>query len=381
MTATHGTAVWHRDEVADGLAEALEGLMASVEENDGFPRWNRPTWRRLAADGWFELLVGFEEPDRVKSARMLRGRLGAISEFERFRVPGPVASTVGFVLPLLSASSADDTSVRLLEEMTGDGRLVVHASAWRDSFGSADRGSRRPELRDRSGGSTLSGSVHGVPCAQLADVLLVPVTRADGRVAVLALEPGRAGVDVESCGSLDSRLEYGRVTFENVEIAERDFVGGCDADLGALVARLDAWYLVALSALASGGGDALIARTRDYVVDRRQFGVPVGTFQAVKHMIAEMYRLNENGRAFTVSAAEALLSGEAAWMDDVVGSRLYTGRGYVEIGELAMQCHGGFGYTWEQQIHFWYRSALDGLARPHAESQLVEALADRIGLT
>lgn len=175
-----------------------------------------------------------------------------------------------------------------------------------------------------------------IPDALGADVIVV--VDADGQGSIVE------GGAVEAVDAIDSSRRYGRVSEPGSE------------SLGDLSAAVDQ-ALVVVSAELVGVMQRSLDMGVEYVKDRKQFGVPVGTFQAVQHKAAQMLLDTEGGRSVTYFAAwtadaqpERLASAAAmakAWTSD--RARDATGSN--------IQLHGGIGFTWEADAHWWYKRA------------------------
>ena len=148
------------------------------------------------------------------------------------------------------------------------------------------------------------------------------------------------------------------MTFDSVEIAPEDLAGGPDADHRAAFAAALRRYMLWLDGEALGGAEQMLARTVEYVSQRRQFGVPVGSFQAVKHSLADAYAELELARGHAYDAAEEEERGGREVGVALAASRLICSRMYLTVVERSIQGHGGIGFTWEHEIHLWYRAAL-----------------------
>jgi alkylation response protein AidB-like acyl-CoA dehydrogenase len=191
------------------------------------------------------------------------------------------------------------------------------------------------------------------PCG--ARLLLAPATIAGERgLAVVPID--RRGVGASDEPALDLRYRVGRVDLAGVAIAPEDFITGGDLD-GAIAAAGPRLSLF-LDAEAVGASAELLERTVRYVSEREQFGRAIGSFQAVRHKVADMALLVENARALTARAAEAVETNPADALPEVWASRIYAGQAGKRVSELAIQCHGGMGFTWEQGLHVFYRAGL-----------------------
>ncbi|HEX8122798.1 MAG TPA: acyl-CoA dehydrogenase family protein [Solirubrobacteraceae bacterium] len=186
-------------------------------------------------------------------------------------------------------------------------------------------------------GALRDGTAELVPDADGADVVVL----ADLAAASATLVGGDA---VEPVAAIDPTRRYGRVA------------AGGDALPGDVAAGVDR-ALVAVSAELVGVAQRALEMSVEYVKERKQFGVPVGTFQAVQHKAAQMLLDAEGGRSATYFAAWAAdaapeqLPGAAsiakAWTSDAGRSATAT----------AIQLHGGIGFTWEADVHWLFKRA------------------------
>jgi alkylation response protein AidB-like acyl-CoA dehydrogenase len=199
-----------------------------------------------------------------------------------------------------------------------------------------------------------------------ADAQVVVLIEADGSARVMSAEE----VEVIPLASIDPTRSAARVIPGS---AGEDLAKGC-AGLGRA--------LVAVSSELVGVCDRALAMTVEYVKERKQFGVPVGSYQAVSHRCAQMLLETEKARSLTAFAAwtadaDPERLSEAAAMAKAAASD--AGR---EVTASAIQAHGGIGFTWEADIHWLYKRAqldavlLGGAGRHRA--QLAGILARRI---
>ncbi|MGH2911977.1 MAG: acyl-CoA dehydrogenase family protein [Solirubrobacteraceae bacterium] len=184
--------------------------------------------------------------------------------------------------------------------------------------------------------------VVGAPTADLLVLL------EDGLACARVCEPPREGVFVEPVESIDLTRPAGRVSVP--EGAGEELTG----DVGGAVDRA----LVAVSSELVGVCGRALAMTVAYVKERKQFGVPVGSYQAVSHRCAQMLLDTEKARSTTAFAAWAADAdpqrlGEAAAMAKAAASEAG-----VEVTTSAIQAHGGIGFTWEADVHWLYKRAL-----------------------
>jgi alkylation response protein AidB-like acyl-CoA dehydrogenase len=211
----------------------------------------------------------------------------------------------------------------------------------------------------------LSGRATAVQAAAAADWLLVVADSAEGRCLVLL---DRAQAAIEARRTLDETRRWYDVILADVRVPVADVVTADPAQVQWLADA--AAVLTAADSL--GVGERLLDMTVGYVKVREQFGRPLGSFQSVKHKLADMLTTLKGARAATYYAAMALDAGAA---DAAVASsvaKAFTGEGIAALAGEALQAHGGIGFTWEHDLHLYLRRAkvnemLDGAAAEHYE--------------
>jgi alkylation response protein AidB-like acyl-CoA dehydrogenase len=199
----------------------------------------------------------------------------------------------------------------------------------------------------------------GVPGARLLVLL------DDGAARVLTAEE----VEVERTDSIDPTRPTGRVSAPAGagEPLEGDVAGGIDRALVAIASEL------------VGVCDRALAMTVAYVKERKQFGVPVGSYQAVSHRCAQMLLDTEQARSLTAFAAWAADSDPARLGEAAAMAKAAASQAGVEVTTSAIQAHGGIGFTWEADVHWLYKralldAALLGGAKPQ-RARLAQVLA------
>jgi alkylation response protein AidB-like acyl-CoA dehydrogenase len=235
-----------------------------------------------------------------------------------------------------------------------------------------------PEQRDRWLPGLASGEIKGALGTALDGSAELVIGAADADVIVLVEEDGGRVLspeqaDVTAVASIDPTRSAARVS--GAEDAGQPLAG----DVSAGIDRA----LVAVSAELVGVCDRALEMTVAYVKERKQFGVPVGSFQAVSHRCAQMLLETEKARSTAANAAWAADAdpgqlAEAAAMAKAAASD--AGRG---VTASAIQAHGGIGFTWEADVHWLYKrahmdAALLGGAKHH-RARLAAILADRAG--
>jgi alkylation response protein AidB-like acyl-CoA dehydrogenase len=195
----------------------------------------------------------------------------------------------------------------------------------------------------------LTGTVKAALDAHHADVLLVIV--ADGGTPTLyQVKASAAGLTSRPLQTMDRTRRFAELRFEAVPATR---IGALD---DAEVERIYDTALVALANEMVGGAQALLDSTVEYTRTRVQFGRPIGSFQAIKHRLADLLVDVELARVAAYQAAAALAAEEDASANASL-AKFVASDAYMTAAREAIQLHGGIGFTWEQDTHLWYRRA------------------------
>ncbi|WP_204009891.1 acyl-CoA dehydrogenase family protein [Sphaerimonospora thailandensis] len=239
----------------------------------------------------------------------------------------------------------------------------VGALAWAENGASAPHGPWDPAAigaRAEAGGPTgvtLTGVKEHVLDGARADLFIVPARTEDGDLAVYAVEPSAAGVRVEPLTTLDRTRPQARVIFEAAPARL------LSADGDRVLDRLLAVAATALSAEQLGGAQRCLEITLDYVRTREQFGRPIGSFQAIKHRLADLYVLVESARSLSYDAARALAEDAPDAGVRATTAQAYCAEAFSTVAAETIQLHGGIGFTWEHDAHLYFK-------RAHSAAQL-----------
>ncbi|GAA1862760.1 hypothetical protein GCM10009836_48860 [Pseudonocardia ailaonensis] len=196
-------------------------------------------------------------------------------------------------------------------------------------------------------GRELTGTVEAVRFAAQAGVLVVVAGE-----TVCLVDPAASGVRTEPVDSADPGTVFARVSFDGA--TPHTLVPGAD-----LVGRIRAWARLLLACELSGLARGALERTVGYVGQREQFGRPIGGFQAVKHLAADMAARSAGLQNLCAAALDD--AGEASGSDlELVSStaKAHAAEAAARVCEDAIQLHGGMGFTTEADVSWYYRRAL-----------------------
>jgi acyl-CoA dehydrogenase len=280
------------------------------------------------------------------------GELGVVlEELGRAVHPGPFTSSALQAVTAVLQVGGDDEHAALLPGLA-DGS-VVGTLALLERSGDWDW--RRVATQAKRDGDRwrLDGTKLFVPDGAAADLLLV-TAEADGELALFAVEAGDAGVAVTPLRTIDQTRRQAEVVLTGAA-GRRLGAGDATAALGRTLDRI----VAGLVAETVGAAHTALVLATEYAKVREQFDRPIGAFQAVQHLLAEMLRRVELARAGAGAALRAADAGDdAACHRAAVAAKAFASEGLVRATADAIQVFGGIGFTWEHDVHLYYRRAL-----------------------
>jgi alkylation response protein AidB-like acyl-CoA dehydrogenase len=205
----------------------------------------------------------------------------------------------------------------------------------------------------RRGAYELSGGKTFVQDVDESCWLLVTATTDDG-VSQFLVPPGTPAVTVVALDSLDISRRFSEVRFEGAQLPASALVGiaGKASDL---VARQSAIAAVLTAAESVGAMDHDFEMTLRYAKDRIAFGRPIGSFQAIKHLLADMSLALEMSKAIVLAAAKSLGADDGYGLEAASMAKAFVGDAGVDLAQNCFQIFGGIGFTWEHDQHLYLR--------------------------
>jgi alkylation response protein AidB-like acyl-CoA dehydrogenase len=317
------------------------------------PGFDPKAWTRLGSElGVLGLSVP-EEQGGVGGT--LVDQAVAVEELGATLYPGPVFGTVALAVPALVAASDDPVRSELLGPLVEGTRTAAVAVA--DRAGAFDPAAVTVQATRSGDDWTLSGTVERVVDAAAADDLLVAATGPDG-VALFAVDATANGVERTPLTTLDQTRRQATLRF--TDAPARLLAGPDEAERVIGHALVVGSVLLAVEQV--GAAQHLLDLTVEYAKGRLQFGRPIGSFQAVKHRLADMLVDIEHARSAAYHAVWALGDGS----DDPVLvasiAQATCSEAFARIAADTIQLHGGIGFTWEYQAQLYYKRAITDAA-------------------
>ena len=342
-----------------------ERIRELAESEHGF---EQSDWQEMAELGW----TGLALPEEWGGQGLGIVELAVLFEEMGYALaPSPLLSNTIAGL-LLAHFGSDEHRERWLRPLAAGEKRGAPA-LW-DAGTAARPGDFTMEAREDGDGVVLDGEKVLVLDAARADFLFVAT--ADGRRHLV--ERDAEGVTVVAEPSIDLTRRLHTVRFEGVRVAPEDSLPG-DAD--------DAWPVfdrlcVALAAESTGIAQRTLEMAVEYAKDRQQFGRPIGSYQAVSHRCAQMLLETENSRSAVYGAAWAADAEPESLPLAASMAKAYASDAGWRVPDASIQVHGGIGFTWEHDLHFFLKrgkvnAALFGDARWHRE-RVADAVLSRV---
>jgi alkylation response protein AidB-like acyl-CoA dehydrogenase len=230
---------------------------------------------------------------------------------------------------------------------------------------------------DASGGG-LNGVKKPVADGAIADFAVVAArTGSGGRdsdISLFLADLKGGEVEVKELTNLDPTRGQAELTFKNCKAEPLGAAGEGWSILSQLLDR--AAVLIAFEQV--GGADRALEMGRDYALDRIAFGRPIGSFQAVKHMLADMYVSATLARSNCYYGAWALSTNASELSEAAAAARISATQSFQHCAKNNIQVHGGMGFTWEFDCHMYYRRANALALSLGSLSYWEDALIDRM---
>lgn len=336
-----------------GKEYGIEKRNAIAASEDGI---SREMWGRFAEFGW----LGIGTPEEfgglggsaVETAMVMEG-------IGRHLVVEPYLPTVILGAGLLRRGGP---KMAALLPPLAEGRLTL-ALAHEEPKARFDLAHVKTKAAREGGTFKLSGHKAVSLNAQHADQIVVSARTGGGHddangITLFLVPKSAPGLTLVPYRTVDN-LRAAEVKLNGVIVEAGSMVGPLDGGISLLAQTVDE-ALVALSAEAVGAMQMLLEMTREYLKTRKQFGVPIGSFQVLQHRLVDMFMAVELARSTTNFAARALADGDASYRARAAAAaKVQVGRAARLVGQEAVQMHGGMGMTKELAVgHYFKRLAM-----------------------
>ena len=358
----------------DMLRDAVRGLCSGATESvrgleDDPKGFDDGFWDQLATMGLTGLMLGEEHGG---SAMGLLAAVVVYEEFGRSLVPSPhLDSSVVSAGVLALAGSAEQQADWLPGIASGRSILIP---AWLEPDNSSGPSGIRLPAVTEGDEVVLTGTKRHVAFASSADRLVVPA-RGEAGIDLYLLDPTADGVTLTLQRTVAGDTQY-RVNLDGVRVP-------CSDRIGAPGTGWDTWHAVMLDALvlvaarAVGAAEATHALTTGYARERHQFGKPIAAFQAISHSLADGITAIDGARVLVHRAAWARDEGRCIEALAPM-AKLFATQTCRDVTGVAIQVHGGMGFTLECDAQLYFRRAKSWQLNWFDDDHLEELIARQI---
>ena len=331
-----------RDEARRFLADrsSMKAVRAILDTDE---RYDAELWKGMGELGF----LGAAIPEQYGGVGLGHLELCVIAEeLGRANAPIPVASSIYQAAEALMLAGTEAQKEKWLPKLA-DGTVI-------GTLALAEKAGRVTEksISASVSGSKLTGTKIPMADGDIGDLAVV-AAKEDGKLSLFLVDLKGAGVTATPVDSVDPTRAQGQLVFDGAP-AER--LGAAGEGWRIVSDVLDrAAILIAFEQL--GGADRALEMARDYALDRMAFGRQIGSFQAVKHMLADMYVSATLARSNCYYGAWALSTNAAELPVAAATARVSATQAHLHCAKNNIQTHGGMGFTWEFDCHVYYRRA------------------------
>jgi alkylation response protein AidB-like acyl-CoA dehydrogenase len=295
-------------------------------------------------------LPGMTIPERFGgSGFAIDAQAVVFEEMGRVVMCAPYLSTV-LATEALLATGDDDACAEFMPAIAA-GRMRA-ALALLEGHGRLDPGAISTRATETGGVTRLDGTKKFVIDGHTADLLVV-LARERAGLSTFVVEPGAEGLTRAPIATLDLTRKQALVILDGVTARRVGSAG----DGHRVTARASLIAAVALSAESLGVAAACLEMATAYARERYQYGRPIGSFQAIKHICADMLTDTEQARSAAYEAALTVARGDPDELRVASVAKVYCGAAAGRVAAANIQVHGGIGFTWEHPAHLYYRRA------------------------
>jgi acyl-CoA dehydrogenase len=317
----------------------LNSSRAALESRSPF---YRPLWQRLGDLGWLGVAIPQKNGGQGLGLEMLCLVAGEIG---RSMAAVPFGSSILIAAEALKMAGTQDQQRAYLPALASGNSVGAFAAA-------EMAGALAPQsIRASFDAGRLTGTKIAVSDGMIADLLIV-LARHDGELGFFAVQSRGEGVHRESQVGIDPGHAPAKIRFEAARAEPLSALAGWDG-----VRRLLDRAAAAVAFEQVGAADAALEMAVEYAKTRRAFGRLIGSFQAVKHKLADVFIANELARANAFYAGWALQTDDASLPLAAATARISATEALERAARELIQVHGGIGVTWDYDCHLFYRRA------------------------
>lgn len=324
--------------------------------------FEEPIWQRICAEMYWQAIHIPEEYGGFGLGYV--ELVVMLEEMGRYLLCSPFFSTVCLGANALIIAGTPEQKQQYLSEICEGSLTATLAYTGKNGQWGAD--AVEVSVTEQDDNYLLNGAYRYVPDGHTAGLLIVAArdqgSSGEEGISLFALDPNTPGVSRAWLPTMDETRKQAEITLDNVIIAKEHLMGA-QSTAWPRLNKIIQLATIATAAEQTGGAQQTLDLTVEYTKERVQFGRPVAGFQAVKHQAADMMLRAEVAKSAVYYAAcvaeEAINDGPLA--DELTEAasvaKSYCSDGYFKNASDAIQLHGGVGFTWEYDVHLYFKRA------------------------
>lgn len=320
-------------------------LVRSVLDNNK-NQYSKELWQEVVNMGWTATAI----PEEYGGLGLGMLELCVLAEeLGRSLAPIPFSSSIYIFAEFLKAYGSEDQKKQYLPKIAS-GELIG-SFAFPETKGTP----RTNNINSKVENDKLSGKKLPVNDGQVADVLIVAANSDNNQnhnsLSLYIVETNQAGVEEKLLDTLDPTRPSSQIEFSNVACS----VLGEKGEGWSMIQNILNRAAVLFAFEQVGGAQVALDEAKKYSIERYAFGKPIGSFQALKHKMADMYVKNELAKSNAYYGAWALSTDSMELPVAAAGARVSATEAFHYASKENIQIHGGVGFTWEYDCHLFYR--------------------------
>ena len=334
--------------------ECPKELVREIMEDDE-KGYSPELWKKMAELGW----LGLSFPEKYGGADFTFLDLAVLlEECGRALVPGPLVPTVVHVGHTILAAGTEEQKKDILPRMI-NGELIL-TLAFMEENGSLEASGMTVKAEKSGDNYIINGTKLFVPDANIADYLLCITRTTDGvnkedGITLFLVDTKSEGIQVEVLKTMTGE-KLCEVVFNNVSVPAKNVIGEVDKGW-SIVEKMKCEAEVAEAAWMTGGARWALDTTIDYAKERIAFERPIGSFQAIQHKLANIALEVEGSTSIMYYAAWAIMEDAPDIAMAASMAKAWCGETYKHATFDGVQIHGGIGFTWDHDMHLYFKRA------------------------
>ena len=353
-----------------------EKVRADMESVEGF---DRKLWGRISGElGWAAVAV----PEAYGGYGLGQVEVAALmEEMGKALLCSPFFSTLCLAANAMLLAGSEEQKAEHLPAIASGQCLATLALT--EAVGSWSAAGISTVARKEGDGYVLSGTKSYVPDGHTADLVLLAARRPESEgsegVSLFCVPATSEGLRRRQLPTMDRTRRQAELVFDGLRLPAAALMGE-EGNAWPAISKVLNLAAVALAAEQTGGAQRCLDMSVAYAKEREQFGRPIGSFQAIKHKCADMMLRVESARSAAYYAAWAAAEDSADLPEAASMAKAYCSDAYCACAAEAIQIHGGVGFTWEYDVHLYFKRAKSSETLLGDGVFHREQVASRIGL-